>query len=393
MVAGTGPLAGVRVVDLSALAPGPYATMLLGDLGADVITIEAPRWARAASSQEDLPHFGGASARAKGMAPIHRSRRSIVIDLKRPDGVAIVHELVKDADVFVEGFRPGTCDRLGIGYDRLREIRHDLVYCSLTGYGQDGDLAQRAGHDLNYVAESGLLSALSRDGNPPAIPLNVAADYAAGGLVAAFGIVAALVGRAATGRGTHVDVSMYAGLLSLIQNTHGWTLGGAPDHSWGQGLMSGAVPLYDSYRTSDGGWYSIAPLEPKFWRNFCESLGRPDLLGALDDDRRWPDTKNELTAIFASRTRDEWEAHFVEVDTAVAPVRSIPEAFDLAGLRGFGLDDGSIAPIPRMSGWAAKAGPVVRRPGESTRDVLAEAGYSVHRIDDLIARGVVATAG
>lgn len=390
MVAGAGPLAGVRIVDLSALAPGPFATMLLGDLGADVITVEAPRSARAASSQEDLPHFGGSSARENGWAPIHRSRRSIVIDLKQADGVALVHALVRDADVFVEGFRPGTCDRLGVGYEALSRIRPDLVYCSLTGYGQAGQLAQRPGHDVNYLAESGLLSALSRDGAVPAIPLNAVADYAAGGLVAAFGISAALLGRAATGRGTHIDVSMYAGLLSLIQNTHGWTLGGAPDHSWGRGLMSGAVPLYDSYRTADGGWYSIAPLEPKFWRNLCESLDRPDLLDALADDGRWPAVRTELTEIFAARTRDEWERHFADVDTAVAPVRSIPEAFELARERGLGLDDGSIEPIPRMSGWDLASGPVARHPGEHTRDVLEELGRTAADIDALLARGVVA---
>ena len=390
MTVGAGPLAGIRVLDLSALAPGPYATMLLGDLGAEVVTIEAPLSARAASSQEDLPHFGGAAARAMGFAPIHRSRRSVVIDLKAPDGLRVAQQLAERADVFIEGFRPGTCDRLGLGYEHVRAIKPDIVYCSLTGYGQTGDLAQRAGHDLNYIAESGLLSALTRPGQVPAIPLNMGADYAGGGLFAAFGIVAALLGRKATGRGTYVDVSMYAGLLSLAQNTHGWTLGGAPDHSWGGGLMSGAVPLYDCYRTADGRWLSVAPLEPKFWRNFCDALQRPDLLPALADDSMWPLVREELTRLFASDTLDGWMSRLADVDTAVAPVRSIPEAFARGRERGLIRDDDSTVSLPSMTGWDAEPGPVVRRPGEHTRDVLGELGYAAEQVDDLLGRAVVA---
>lgn len=196
----TGPLSGVRILDLSALAPGPFATMLLGDLGAEVITVEAPAAARSGSGLGALPGYGGERARRQGINPLYRSRRSLVLDLKQPQALEIALQLAQRSDVFVEGFRPGTCERLGLGYDTVAARNPAIVYCSLTGYGQSGELAMRAGHDLNYIAESGLLSATTRDGQRPGIPVNVVADFAAGGLLAAFGILAGLLGRQASGR-------------------------------------------------------------------------------------------------------------------------------------------------------------------------------------------------
>ncbi len=291
MTAGVGPLAGIRVLDLSALAPGPSATMLLGDLGADVITVEPPPDARGRSSLEDLPHYSGVSSRRAGANPLHRSCRSIVVDLKQDAGRGLVLRMAKEADMFLEGFRPGTCDRLGLGYDHLAARDPSVVYRSLTGYGQQGDLAMRAGLDLNYIAEAGLLSASTRPGQRPGIPLNVAADFAAGGLLAAFGILAALPGRSVSGRGTHVDVSMYEGLLGLLQSAHAWTVGGAPDPSWGNGLPSGAVPFYDCYQTADGRWLSVGALEPKFYANLCTAIGRPDLVVAHSEPSQWDDVR------------------------------------------------------------------------------------------------------
>ncbi|CAN5630096.1 CaiB/BaiF CoA-transferase family protein [soil metagenome] len=385
-----GPLAGIRVLDVSALAPGPFATMLLGDLGADVITVEAPPSVRPGAVLGDLPMYGGERARRDGASPLHRSRRSIVLNLKKSAGLDVALALAATADVFVEGFRPGACARLGLGYDALSVVNPGLVYCSLTGYGQGGDLAQRAGHDLNYIAEAGLLSATTRPGQRPGIPLNMAADYAAGGLLAAFGILAALTGRVASGRGTHVDVSMYEGLLGLLQVVPAWTRAGAPDPSWGGGLLSGAVPFYDCYRTADDQWLSVGALEPKFFANLCSALDRPDLVASHTDPQRWDEVRAVFTETFAGAPLATWLERLSAVDTAVAPVRSLPDAFATAYRRGVLPTPDTVGPIPRMSGWAVAPGPVVTRPGTHTREVLSELGRTAEQIDELVAGGAVA---
>lgn len=386
-----GPLAGLRVVDLSALAPGPFATMLLGDLGADVVTVEPPPAARAGSNLGELPGYGGPRARLRGASPLHRSRRSIVVDLKHPAGLDVVRRLSARADVFVEGFRPGTCARLGLGYDELTADNPGLIYCSLTGYGQAGELAQRAGHDLNYLAEAGLLSTTTRPGQRPGIPVNVVADFAAGGLLAAFGVLAALHGRATSGRGCHVDVSMYEGLLGLLQPVWAWTAAGAGDPSWGGGMLSGAVPFYDCYRTADGGWLSVAALEPKFFANLCRAVGRPDLVEVQGDPERWGELREVFEQTFATATLAEWMDRLAGVDTAVAPVRSLPDAFAEGVRRGVVDDTGAVGPLPRLSGWACHSGPTATRPGEHTAEVLGELGLSRADIDRLLAAGAVGT--
>ena len=390
MTAGVGPLAGVRVVDLSALAPGPFATMLLGDLGADIITVESPAVAAGTSGLEDLPYYGGVSSRRAGTNPLFRSRRSIVVDLKTASGREILLDLVSRSDAFLEGFRPGTCDRLGLGYVDLVARKPDIIYCSLSGYGQSGELAMRAGHDLNYVAESGLLSATTRAGQRPGIPLNVVADFAAGGLLAAFGILAALQGRSATGRGCYVDVSMYEGLLGLLQTTNAWTMAGSPDPSWGAGLLSGAVPFYDCYQTADGRWLAVGALEPKFFRNLCEAIGHPELISARGDPARWGAIRQAFKETFETDTMEAWLARLARVDTAVAPVRSITEAFAAGQAAGLVAEDGAVGPLPRMRGWETASGEVVTHPGAHTREVLAEAGLTQAQVDELIAAGVVA---
>lgn len=384
-----GPLAGLRVLDLTALAPGPFATMLLGDLGADVVTVEPPSKARSGSTLSDLPGYGGTAARAAGVG-LFRSRRSVVIDLKNPDGVEVLLRLADVSDVLFEGFRPGTCDRLGVGYAAVSERNPGVVYCSISGYGQGGELAQRAGHDLNYLAESGMLSTTTRPGQRPAIPLNVVADFAAGGLVATFGVLAALHGRRRSGRGTHVDVSMYESLLGLLQVSAAWTSAGALDPSWGGGLLTGAVPFYDCYQTSDGRWLSVAALEPKFFTALCEALGHPEMAGWQHRPETWEVMRTTFEDAFAAATLDEWQARLRDVDTAVAPVRSIPEAFEEARRQGLADRLGVVGPLPRMSRWPTTAGAVVRHPGEHTREVLSEAGYPDEEIDRLLSTGAVA---
>lgn len=389
MTTGPGPLAGLRILDLTALAPGPFATMLLGDLGADVVTVEPPTGARSASKLSDLPGYGGAAARAAGLG-LFRSRRSIVVDLTNPDGGEVLLRLAERSDVLFEGFRPGTCDRLGVGYAAVSARSPGVIYCSISGYGQRGELAQRAGHDLNYLAESGMLSTTTRPGQRPAIPLNVVADFAAGGLVAAFGVLAALHARQRSGRGTHVDVSMYESLLGLLQVSAAWTSAGAPDPSWGAGLLTGAVPFYDCYQTSDGRWLSVAALEPKFFTALCEALGHPEMAGWQHRPETYDEMRARFEASFAEASLVQWQARLGEVDTAVAPVRSIPEAFEEA--RHQGLVDGRnvVGPLPRMSQWRTEAGAVTRHPGEHTREVLSEAGYPDEEIERLLSTGAIA---
>lgn len=381
-----GPLAGVRVLDLCPLAPGQFTTMLLGDLGADVITVEAPPAARE-GSRVALPGHGGAQARAAGTNPLYRSRRSIVLNLKTEGGLEVARRLADDSDVFIEGFRPGVCERLGLGYQKLSESNSGLVYCSLTGYGQTGELAQHAGHDLNYVAESGLLAVTTRPGQRPGIPLNIGADYAGGALMAAFGILAALRGRDATGRGSHVDVSMYEGLLGLMQVVPAWLGVGAPDPSWGGGLLSGACPFYDCYQTSDQRWLSVGALELKFYVNLCTALGHPELVSAHQDTERWDEVRRVFTEVFATATLDEWLERLGKVDTAVGPVRSMAEAFEVARERGITTAEGAFGPLPRLSGWNARTGPVVVTPGTHTREVLGQLGLGDDEVGRLLESG------
>lgn len=371
-VRATGPLDGLRVIDLTGLAPGQYATMLLGDLGADVITVESPTIRRAGSRPSALPGHGGPAARELGINPLFRSRRSIVLDLKSPDDLDVALRLVDTADAFVEGFRPGVCDRLGLGYEELSARNPGLVYCSITGYGSRGEAASRPGHDLNYIAEAGLLSVLARDDDRPRIPLNLVADLAAGGMVAAFGILAALRGRDRTGRGSHVDVSMLEGVLSMLAPAASWHEAEAPDASYGGAINSGAAPFYDSYRTSDGQWLAVAAMEQKFFVALCEALLRPELAPLQFDSSRWPELRRELELIFAAQPLDQWLRHLADVDTTVTPVRSIPDAFAEAERTGVVRSPLMVGPIPHISGYGRSARPVARTADQDRTEILAE---------------------
>jgi alpha-methylacyl-CoA racemase len=374
----TGPLDGIRVIDLTGLSPGQYATMLLGDLGADVITVEPPAARREGSRPAALPGHGGTAARELGINPLFRSRRSIVLDLKSPDELDIALRLADTADVFIEGFRPGVCDRLGLGYEALSARNPRLVYCSITGYGSRGEAAMRPGHDLNYIAEAGLLSVLARDEDPPRIPLNLVADLAAGGMVAAFGILAALRGRDRTGRGSQVDVSMLEGLLSMLAPAASWHEAGAPDASFGGAINSGAAPFYDSYRTRDAQWLAVAAMEQKFFVALCEALARPDLAPLQSDASRWPTLRRELELIFASQPLDHWLELLADVDTTVTPVRSIPEAFAEAHRSGIVESGLTVGPIPRISGYPHRVGPVARTADQDRNEILGELAADRH---------------
>lgn len=306
------PLQGVRVIDLSRLAPGPYCTMILADLGAEVIVVGGGRTGLPVSSFARGKHF-------------------IALDLKSGDGQRALQRLVQTADVLVEGFRPGVAERLGAGHATLSALNPRLVYCSLTGYGQDGPLAQEAGHDLNYAALTGVLGAIGPADGPPTVPLNLVADFAGGSLVAVIGILAALFERSRSGQGQYVDAAMIDGCLSLMA-MHSAVWGSAVMPERGRGLLTGAAPYYRCYRCKDGGYLAVAALEPHFFATLWPQVADGPLPDQMDA-ACWPQIEQAFERAFASRTRDEWGATFLGQDVCVFPVLSPAEAWQHPHIR------------------------------------------------------------
>jgi alpha-methylacyl-CoA racemase len=388
----SGPLEHVRVFDLSRLLPGPFATLVLADLGADVVKLEDPqggdylRW---------MPPLAG--EQSGFFHAINRNKRSVALDLRRPEGAAAFLRLARGADVVLESFRPGVLERLGLGWEALHAANPRLVLCSISGYGQDGPYRERAGHDLDYAAIAGVL-ALNGPAERP-LPLGVqVADLAGGSWPAVAGILAALVRRGVTGEGAHVDVSMTEGALALLAMAHGAASArGAPLARAGE-ILNGGAACYDVYRTKDGRFVALAALEPKFFEAFCAAVGRPELADRhLDDGGRGP--RAELEAIFASRTREEWTRFAGEHDVCVAPVLEGDEPRDDPQLRARG------AFVEIETPWEGRALPGVATPvrirgvqaplraapqlGEHTAAVLREAGFSEDELAALRASGVV----
>lgn len=369
-----GPLEGLKVIDLSRLAPGPYASMLLADLGAEVIRVDKP----------------GTDAREGDM--LARNKRSIVLDLKRPEAQRVLQRLCKSADVLLEGFRPGVMARLGADYETLARVNPRIVYCSLTGYGQAGPLAQEAGHDIDYIAVAGVLGELPRAGEEPVAPLNLIGDFAGGGLLAAFGIVCALLECRSSGRGQYIDAAMIDGSASLM--TMHFAAHGVFSKP-GTGMMTGTAPFYRSYRCADGRYVAVGALEPQFYRALWKGLELGPLPEQMDRDT-WSEQKEQMTERFAMRTRDEWVAHFRGKDACVAPVLTLEEvprhphhAARELFVRGPGGRE-HVAPAPRFSrtpGGVRAEGPAS---GAHTDAILAESGYSEEEVRRLRASGAAA---
>jgi alpha-methylacyl-CoA racemase len=379
----SGPLAGIRVVEVAAIGPAPYGVMLLADLGAEVLRID-----RAAAARGQL----GADASMVGLS---RNRRSVAVDLKTAAGVELVHRLTADADVLVEGFRPGVAERLGIGPAPLCEANPRLVYARMTGWGQDGPLAPRAGHDLDYAALTGALHTVGRPGEPPPPPVNYLADFGGGGTFLAIGVLAALVERAASGRGQVVDAAMIDGVASQTAFLHGLLALGAWSTDRGTNLLDGGAPFYDTYRCADGGFVAVGALEPQFFAELCARLELDPAHWPQHDRARWPALREELTRRFASRTRDEWAELFADSDACVAPVLDLVEApaHPHHRARGtFAEVDGVVQPAPAPR-FARTPGGIDRpppRPGEHTDEVLAELGLDPAAVAALREAGVVA---
>ncbi|MEV8031531.1 CaiB/BaiF CoA-transferase family protein [Streptomyces sp. NPDC086182] len=360
---GHGPLAGVRVVELAGIGPGPFAAMMLADLGADVVRVDRP---------------GGPGI---GVDPAYdvtnRNKRSVIVDLKSEDGAASVLDLAERADILIEGYRPGVAERLGVGPEACRARNPKLVYGRMTGWGQEGPLAHRAGHDIAYIALTGTLGMIGEPGEPPAVPANLLGDYAGGSLYLVVGVLAALQHARVTGAGQVVDAAIVDGAAHLSTMIHGMMAAGAWQDRRRANLLDGACPYYGTYATADGRYMAVGPLEQRFYDEFVELLGIPELGPARQDPARWEELRESVAARFRTRTRDEWTAVFEGSDACVAPVLSLREAPGHPHLaaRGTFVDHGGItqpAPAPRFSATptSVRGGPA--QPGADTADVARD---------------------
>ncbi|MCR2799307.1 CaiB/BaiF CoA-transferase family protein [Microbacterium sp. zg-Y818] len=377
----SGPLAGIRVIELAAQGPLPLAATLLADNGAEVIRVDRPGGPRRADAASDV--FG-------------RSRQTIVLDLKDPRGVDALRELVANADVLLEGFRPGVLERMGLDPADLLAAHPSLVVGRMTGWGQDGPLALAAGHDINYLGLTGLLDAIGEPGRAPVPPLNLVADYGGGGMMLAFGVVCAVLRSRATAVGEIVDAAMIDGAAFLGSLFYGLAERGA----WGDrgtNTIDGGAHFYRAYETSDGRWMSVGAIEPIFYAALLAVLGiDPD--GAPQRDRtRWPELSATFAALFATRTQAQWVEAFDGVDACVAPVRTLKDAATHPHLAARGVltrVDGHVqpAPVPRYASGVLDEPEAARPPGADTRRVLSGLGLSDERIDELVAAGVAGDA-
>ncbi|WP_282701433.1 CaiB/BaiF CoA-transferase family protein [Streptomyces sp. CC219B] len=360
---GHGPLTGVRVVELAGIGPGPFAAMLLADLGADVVRVDRP---------------GGPGLAIDPAYDItNRNKRSVIVDLKSPDGPARVLDLAARADVLIEGYRPGVAERLGVGPEACHARNPRLVYGRMTGWGQDGPLADRAGHDIAYIALTGTLGMIGAPDEPPAVPANLLGDYAGGSLYLVVGVLAALHHARATGTGQVVDAAIVDGTAHLSAMIHGMLAAGGWQDRRGANLLDGGCPYYGTYETADGRYMAVGALEARFYDEFLRLLGIEDQGGARKDWTRWGDLREAVAARFASRTQDEWTAVFEGSDACVAPVLSLREAPHhphLAARSTFTDHDGITqpAPAPRFSATptTVRSGPA--RPGADTTDVARD---------------------
>lgn len=363
-----GPLTGLRVLELAGLGPAPHAAMVLADLGADVVRVERP------------------SGRALRLGPdgatdiVRRGRRSVFADLKEPEGRVLVRALAARADVFIEGLRPGVAERLGVGPEDCGQQNPGLVYARITGWGQDGPLAQEAGHDLNYIGLTGVLHAMGRgDGSPPP-PLNLVGDFGGGSMLLVVGVLAALWERSRSGAGQVVDAAMVDGTALLGQMTFALRGMGEWSDERSANLLDGAAPFYDTYECGDGKYIAVGALEPHFFAALLDGLGiAGDGLPAQGDRSGWPVLRSRFAERFASRTRDEWAAHFAGRDACVTPVLTFAEAGahpHVVARRTLVEVDGILqaAPAPRFSRTPSGQPSTPGEPGADTESVFRDWG-------------------
>ncbi|HMO28062.1 CaiB/BaiF CoA-transferase family protein [Enterovirga sp.] len=381
-----GPLAGIRIVEMAGLGPAPLAAQLLADLGAEVICVD-----RAAGATGKACEAGAADPTEIS----RRNKRSIALDLKKPEAAEACRGLIARADVLIEGFRPGVMERLGFGPDDICAAHPRLVYARMTGWGQDGPWAGSAGHDINYISLSGALNAVGRRGAPPVPPLNFVGDYGGGTMFLIFGILAALIERQRSGRGQVVDAAMVDGVAATMPIFHMFHARGEWSAERESNLLDGGAPFYRCYETADGKAMAVGPLEPQFYAEFCARLGLP--AEAQYHRSRWAEQGARFAAAFRTRTRDEWAAIFEGSDACVSPVLTIAESEHAAQLKARGTlvrgagDVLQAAPAPRFGRTPAPAIRPPRAPGADGASILAELGYGADRIEEMAKTGALRT--
>ncbi|MDQ3158338.1 MAG: CoA transferase [Actinomycetota bacterium] len=373
----SGPLAGVRVVELVGIGPGPFAAMMLADLGADVIRVDRPGGNALMIAPPDRDILG-------------RGRASVAVNLKDPKGVALVLDLVERADVLIEGFRPGVTERLGLGPDDCLARNPKLVYGRMTGWGQDGPLAQTAGHDVNYISVAGALHPIGRAGGPPQVPLNLVGDFGGGALYLVAGVLAAVIEARTSGKGQVVDAAIVDGAAHLMSMMVTMQQAGAWSDERGTNLLDTGAPFYDVYETADGKHMSVGGLEPQFYEAM-ERLLEVDDLPDRYDISKWPELRSRLAARFAERTQAEWAEVFDGSDACVAPVIPLSEApqhpHNVA--RGTYVEHEGLmqpAPAPRFSRTPANLTTPPAKPGANTTEALA--AWGIQDVDQLVADGI-----
>jgi len=386
------PLEGIRVLDLTRQAPGPYCTMLLGDLGADVIIVEE---APGAGRRMEI----GMSERTQAFWALNRNKRSVGLNLKEPRAQDAFLKMAERADVVIEGFRPGVIKRLGVDYEAVRARNPRIIYCSLSGYGQSGPYAGLVGHDINYIGIGGALGMIGTPGSPPAIPMNIIADFAGGGLYAAFSILAAVIAREKTGRGQYVDIAMSDGVTSLLAFPASQYFAAGLVPKPGVEMLNGGAPYYSVYECSDGKWLSIGCIEPWFWSELCKALDCEDYIPNQMNREKHPEIFDYLRRRFKEKTRDEWFEALRQRDICVGPVYALHEVFEDPQVQARGMvieiDHPEFGPVkqvgvgPKFSGTPGVVRTTAPKRGEHTADLLSEAGYSDAEIEEMRTANVV----
>jgi alpha-methylacyl-CoA racemase len=372
----SGPLEGLKVLELAGIGPSPYACMLLADLGADVLRLERGNLDAPDDPTDEI---------------LNRSRYSVAVDLKNDAGRDLVLELCEQADVLIEGFRPGVTERLGLGPDVVLERNPRLVYGRMTGYGQQGPLSMRAGHDINYISISGALWAIGREGERPVPPLNLVGDFGGGAMFLLFGVLAAVWSAQRTGEGQVVDTAMVDGSASMMAMTHSFINSGSWSNQRGVNLLDTGAPFYEVYETKDGQFMAVGALESQFYSAFVAGLGIPESDMPQWDRTRWPEMEKRVTDAFLTKTRDEWTEIFQDVDACVTPVLSTSEApsnpYNSERDVFTTGDAPQPEPAPRFSRTPGSIGRSPRRPGAGTRDGLSSWGVNDERISELQKQG------
>ena len=397
-------LDGIKILDMSGLVPGALCTMLLGDLGAEVIKVESTIPSplsgggpspKGAEKREDAAYFA-----------LNRNKKSIAINLKSEAGRQIFYRLARQADVVVEGYRPGVVKNLGVDYDTISKLNPGIVYCSLSGYGQDGPYSKFPGHDINYISFGGALGLIGPREGPPVVPLNLVGDFAGASLYGVIGILAALMARNKTDKGQYVDIAFMDGVISLMGffAIDYFRSGTVPKR--GESVINGAYPFYAVYGTKDGGYISIGCIEPHFWENLCRLLGREDYIpynvghsNLEPKDKKWEEISSYLKQVFSTKTRDEWFDLMIQKDIPVGKVYGLDEVFSdpqvlhrqmLIEVEHPTLGKFKQAGIaPKLSQTPGKVRTLSPLLGEHSQEILREAGYSQQEIENFLHDGVI----